>query len=166
MLCEHIHEFTRALHNGDWSMAENAANQMANIDKWESCLRLGELNFMKGNYKTASSCIDHIIVDNVQKVPESKLAVNIGIRGMILLAEVHCASIISNNVPTSVITILNSALTLAVLYHQDLLASIIRLHLANVQLLLGMPSQALKILEKELVNVLTHAGMWHVRRKP
>lgn len=159
MLCEHIHTFTQALYNGDWSIAESAANQMANIDKWESCLRLGELNFTKGDYKAALGCIDHIIVDNVQKVPDCKLAVNIRIRGMIFLAEVHCASISMNNVPTSVITILNSALSLANLYHQDLLALVIRLHLANVQLLLGMPSQALKILDKELVNVLTHAGL-------
>lgn len=131
---------------------------MANLDKWESCLRLAELNFTKGDYKSALSCIDHIIVDNVQKVPDCKLAVNIRIRAMILLAEVHCASTNLNNFPTSVITILNSALSLANVYHQDLLAAVIRLHLANVQLLLGMPNQALKILDKELVNVLTHAG--------
>lgn len=124
-LCEYIHTFTRSLHNDDWSTAELAAKQMASIDKWESCLRLTELNYTRGDYKSALGCLDYIMVDNVQKLPECDLAVNIRVRAMILLAQIHCASVLDGNVPTPVVTILNSAMNIANMYHLDYLGIVI-----------------------------------------
>lgn len=159
MLCEFLQTFTKALYNGDWSTAELAATEIAAIDKSESCLRLAELYLAKGDYVPAVVCLDQIIGDSTQKESDS-IAVHLRIRAMILLAEVHCASVTMNNVPTCIITVLNSALSLANLFHQDFYASMIQLHLANVQLLMGMPSQALKILDKVLVKVLAHGGVY------
>lgn len=158
VLCESLFTFTKAIYNGDWSVAEAAASQMAAVNKWESCLKMAELHIAKGDYQSASMCVNNVI-DHCQHDPEAKLIISFKIRAMILLAELQCASE-SFNVPASTITVLNTALASANLYHLDYLSSIIQLHLANVQLLMGIPSQSLKILDKHLVQILAHGGSY------
>lgn len=162
MLCECLFSFTRTLYNGDWSAAEVAASQMAAVDKWESCFRLAELYIARADYQSAYTCVNNVI-DNCQEDADYKQTISFKIRAMILLAELQCTSA-SHNIPTSIITVLNSALSFSNLYHLDYLSSIIHMHLANVQLLMGMPSQALKILDKHLVNILTHGGKYDIAR--
>lgn len=134
--------------------------QIAAYDKWESIIRIGQLYMAKGDFEAALVCVDQIIDENTANNPDTKTVVSIKIRAMILLAEIYCASITSNRVSTSVITILNSALSMAQLYHQDMYTPIIHLHIANVLLLMGMPSQALKICDKVMVNLLAHSSIY------
>lgn len=162
MLCECLFTFLKSLHNGEWSAAQVAATQMATIDKWESCLRLAELHIARCDFQSAYTCVN-MVIDNCQDDPEAKLTTSFKIRAMILLAELQCTSA-SFTVPTSIITVLNSALSFSNLYHLEYLSSIIHMHLANVQLLMGMPSQSLKILDKNLVQILSHGGRYDIAR--
>ncbi|QQP50051.1 Uncharacterized protein FKW44_010921, partial [Caligus rogercresseyi] len=51
---------------------------------------------------------------------------------------------------------LTSALTLTKKYHMELMESIVYLHLAHVQLQLGMPLKSLEAAEEHLPRILSH----------
>lgn len=157
MLCENLFTFTHAMHLENWLEAEASAQKMAVIDKWESCLRLAELHLYKQDYIEAHKCVSEVL-DNCQTDIKSRIRMEIYIRALILLSEIQCASSFPDSVPSGVAILLNSCLSHAVEYHLDYYVALIYLHLANVQLLLGMPAQALKLIDQSLIQILAHGG--------
>lgn len=157
MWCESLLTFTRALHQENWAEAEAAAQRMAVVHKWESCLRLAELYLHKQDFINAQACVSEIL-DKRQNDENNKLRIDYHVRALILLAEIQCASCFPNSVPSGVAILLNSCLGHADDYHLDYYAALIYLHLANVQLLMGMPGQALKMVDQCIVQILAHGG--------
>lgn len=143
------------MHHENWADAEVAAQKMAVLRKWESCLRLAELYLYKQDFVSAHACISEVL-DKCQS--DAKLRIDFHVRALILLAEVQCASSFPNTVPSGIAILLNSCLSYANDYHLDYYAAVIHLHLANVQLLLGMPAQALKMVDRCIVQILAHGG--------
>ncbi|XP_018335499.1 anaphase-promoting complex subunit 5 isoform X2 [Agrilus planipennis] len=150
ILCENLFVFIRSLHNCHWFEAETAAQKISVVDPWESKLRLTELLLYRKDYSEAHQRATEIL--------KHKLRIDYQIRAMILLAEIQCNSSFPESVPPGIISLLNSSLVYANDFHLNYLSSIVHLHLANVQLLLGMPGQALELLEGGLVHILTHGG--------
>lgn len=157
MWCEYLCTFTRAMHHENWLEAEAAAQKLAVVHKWESCLRFAELYLHKQDFISAHACVSEIL-DKRLTDEKSKLRIDFHVRALILLAEIQCASSFPDSVPSGVAILLNSCLSHAYDYHLDYLTAIIYLHLANVQLLMGMPAQALKMIDQCIVQILAHGG--------
>lgn len=154
---ESLLAFTRAMHHENWTDAEAAAQKIAVIHKWESCLRLAELYLHKRDFTSAHACVSEIL-DKCQNDSKNKLRIDFHVRALILLAEIQCASSFPNTVPSGVAILLNSCLSYANDYHLDYYAALIHLHLANVQLLMGMPAQALKMVDRCILQILAHGS--------
>jgi hypothetical protein len=60
--------------------------------------------------------------------------------------------------PAGIMTLLNNILVEATKYNLDYQAALIHLHIANVQFSLGLTSQALRVLDRCLVQILAHGG--------
>lgn len=157
MLCENIFAYIRAMHHENWAEAESAAQKIAVIDQWESCLRLAELYLYKEDYIGAHTYVSEVL-DKCQNDKTSRLRSDLYVRALILLAEIQCASSFPDSVPSGTVLLLNSSLYYSNEHHMDYYAALIHLHMANLQLLLGMPAQALKLLDRCLMQVMAHGG--------
>lgn len=157
MLYENLDVFVRSFHHENWIEAEEAARRMAVVHKWESCLRLAELYLYKEDFVGAHNCVSEIL-DKCQSDVKTTLRIDFHVRALILLAEIQCASSFPDSVPSGIAILLNSCLSYAKDYHLDYYVAVIYLHLANMQLLMGAPAQALKLLDQCLVQILAHGG--------
>lgn len=157
MLCESHFACTRAMHHENWTEAEAAAQKMAVIDQSESCLRLAELYLHKQDYIGAHSCVSEVL-DTCQNDANSHLRPDLHVRALILLSEIQAASAFPDAVPTGIALLLNSCLSYAIEHHMDYYTALVYLHMAHAQLLLGMPAQALKLLDCCLVQIMSHGG--------
>lgn len=157
MLCENLFRYIRAMHHENWMDAEAAAQKMAVVDQWESILRLGELYLYKEEFVSAHACVSEVL-DKCQNDANSRLRTDFHVRALILLAEIQCVSSFPESVPSGIALLLNSCLTYANDHHMDYYAALAYLHMANAQLLLGMPGQALKLLDRCLVQIMAHGG--------
>ncbi|KAJ8919973.1 hypothetical protein NQ315_006503 [Exocentrus adspersus] len=160
MLCENLFVFTRSLYQEKWAEAESAAQKIAVVDKREGCLRLAEIYFYKQDYVEADRCVDALLDqyenDKAYKFNDRYYYV----RAKILKAEIQFASSYPDGIPSGIITILNNCLIEAQGCQLDYQAALIHLHIANVMLLLGMTGQALRILDRSLIQVLGHGGCY------
>lgn len=155
MLCECLFTFIRAIYHEEWIEAEAAAQRMAVYDVWESRLRMTELLLQKRDFCAAQKCIREVL-DN-RNDSNLKLRIDYHVRAMILLAETQYTSNYPNVVPPMAF---NVCLAYVNDFHLDYLGALVYLHLANVQLLMGMSAQALKLLGGCLVQILTHGGIY------
>ncbi|XP_077292217.1 anaphase promoting complex subunit 5 ida [Arctopsyche grandis] len=157
MRTQHIITANYSLISGKWQEAEQAANQLASIDRWESQLIKAELHFMKGEPVYAITCLNDIL-DNCHSNEESQLFLTLRIRAMILAAQIEnsCSGI--HHVSSTNITRLNEALSMAVSSYLYYLAAVIEMHVANVQLQLGCMTNALTIVQRVLATIMAHGG--------
>lgn len=157
MLCDNLYRFTLSLHREEYQEAEMAAQSMAVVDKDESCLRMAELYLQKQSYQKAQSYVT-LILDKCKETEVFRM--DLQVRAMILLADIQCSSCGPNLVLPGLVNLLHSALTCAQEFHLNYLLSMIHLRIAHVQLLMGLPSQALSIMDKCLVQILAHGGCY------
>lgn len=155
MLCKNLFSFIRSLHHEDWLEAQAAAQRIVVLDKWEGYLRLAELYMYKQDYAEAYRCVNEV-ANSSQK--DSSKPIGFQLRALILLAEIQSASSFPDDIPAGVVILLNSCLNFATEHHLDYYAALVHLHLAKIQLLLGMPAQALKLMDKCLIQILAHGG--------
>lgn len=79
---------------------------------------------------------------------------------MILSSQVMCSSRLPGlgTTGTNPLTLLNTALEIATSRHLSYQQAIIKMHLANIQLVMGMPNQAMKLVDDAIIQVLSHGG--------
>ncbi|GLG92673.1 Anaphase-promoting complex subunit 5 [Gryllus bimaculatus] len=153
-----ILNFTEAMHNGKWQEAEQAIAQLVAIDRWESQLRKAELYLARGNYPCAAACV-YSVLDYCRLHAEDEfMCSSVHVRALILTAELQCCSATAASSPAGAISLLTTALALAQLHFLDYLSAIVGLHFANVQLQMGLASQALKLVNDSLLVILSHGG--------
>ncbi|XP_008190332.1 anaphase-promoting complex subunit 5 [Tribolium castaneum] len=157
MLCENLFIFVRALHHENWSEAEAAAQKILVVDKWEGYLRLAELYYYKQDYTEAHRFVD-ILINRFHSDNKYKLKIFYYVRAKILLAEIQFSSCYPDKVSPEIMTLLSNCLLDTDKHNLDYHSALIHLHIANIQLSLGMTSQALKILDRCLVQILAHGG--------
>lgn len=92
--------------------------------------RLAEVCLEKGDYPKGLECIDNIGKEE-QLTPQNK------IRTMILISQIMCASVSpeSGIVGVNSLVLLNTALELAVKNHLSYYKALIKMHLANIQVI-------------------------------
>lgn len=157
MLSESLSVFVKALHNENWIEAKGAANKILVFDKWEGYLRLAELHFYRQDFVTANKFID-IIITRFQSNNKYKLKIVYYVRAKILLAEIQCASSYPDKVSPGIITLLNNCLILTEKYNLEYYSAIIQMHIAHIQLDLGLKQHSMRTVEKCRLKILTHGG--------
>ncbi|KAK9729719.1 Anaphase-promoting complex subunit 5 [Popillia japonica] len=158
MLSENIFQFTYYLYHEKFLDAENMAQKISTLNKWESCLRMAEMYLCKCDYSRAHSCVNQIL----SKCQEGKrrFRIDVQVRAMILLAEIQCGTSFPDFISPGILTLLNSSLAYCSDYHLEYYTSLVELHIAHVQLLMGMPTQALSVLDRCLVQILANGGFY------
>ncbi|XP_053994438.1 anaphase-promoting complex subunit 5 [Hylaeus volcanicus] len=155
MLSEQLYVFTQLVRHEKWSEAETIALNISSLNFLESKFRLAEVYLGKGDYPKGLECIDSIEKDD-RLTPQNK------IRAMILSSQIMCASVLPENGIAGVnsLVLLNTALELAVQNHLSYYEVLIKMHLANIQLIMGMPTLALNLVEEVIIQILAHAGYY------
>ena len=155
MLSEQLCEFTKMMRHEKWSDAETVAMQIASLDPLESKFRQAEVCLAKGDFPNG---LEH--VKNIEKIegltPDNK------VRAMILTSEILSSSILpgSGMTGTNSLVLLNSALEMATRNYLSYQEADVKMHLANIQLLMGMPNQASNFIDEAIVKILAHGG-WY-----
>uniref|UniRef100_T1IR26 Anaphase-promoting complex subunit 5 n=1 Tax=Strigamia maritima TaxID=126957 RepID=T1IR26_STRMM len=144
-------DFDEAIKHGNWHEAEVAVQNMAVVNPTESNLRLAQMYLYRGDFANASKVITKLLDDDSREkeTPEFQA------RTFILQSELH---VLSRNY-SAALTPLMHGLTICNEYHLDYLTCLFTLHIANVQLLLGISSQALTLLNQVMVSVLTNGSV-------
>ncbi|PSN35870.1 Anaphase-promoting complex subunit 5 [Blattella germanica] len=157
---EQILAFTKAMHHEKWQIAENAVTSLEAIDKWESKLRRAELCVAKGDFPGADEHV-HNVLDYCRQHSEAEcVCPSLRVRALILAAELQSSCATTTSAPSGAISLLTTALALAQLHYLDYLAALIGLHLANIQLQMKLPSQALKLINQSLLVILSHGSCY------
>ncbi|XP_015586196.1 anaphase-promoting complex subunit 5 [Cephus cinctus] len=155
MLSEQLYEFVQSMRHEKWSEAEAIAMQISSLDPLESKFRQAEVCLAKGDYPKGLEYISTIEkTDNI--TPQNK------VRAMILSSQIMCASILpgSGIAGSNSLVLLNSALDIAVRHHLSYYKALLEMHLANIQLVMGMPSQAMRLVDNAIIEILSHGGCY------
>ncbi|XP_039286737.1 anaphase-promoting complex subunit 5 isoform X2 [Nilaparvata lugens] len=141
---EQILFFTQALYKGQWQAAHTAVRQLSTLDKWESCVRLAELLLAKGDNQGVKDAVEELLNE------EASVCHSLRVRAMLL---------ISKTSPTPVF-ILTTALSIASFHFLHYLTALVIMEIAQVQLNMGLPAQALKLVDHSLLIILSQGGLY------
>lgn len=154
-----LRRITRLIYWEKYDEAEEIAQSIVVLDKWESCLRLAEIYFQRGDFVRAQFCVNKILLSTEDE--KKHLRMDMQIRAKLILLDMQCVSShLSGTVPLGMLTLLNSTLAQADDYHLDYHALVIKMKMANVNLLMKMPSQAVHILDGCLAHMLSHGSLY------
>ncbi|KAL2712791.1 anaphase-promoting complex subunit 5 [Vespula squamosa] len=159
MLCEQLYEFTKMMRREKWSEADAIASRISSLDPLESKFRQAEVSLAKGDYPNTLH-----LIDNIEKI--SNITAENRVRTMILLSQIMCVSFLSGNETVGInsLVILNKALELATHNHLSYYEALIKMHLANIQLLMGLPSLAMNLVDEAITHTLAHGGCYEQGR--
>nr|XP_031826496.1 anaphase-promoting complex subunit 5 [Nomia melanderi] len=155
MLSEQLYIFTQLIRHEKWSEAATIAMNISSLDPLESKFRLAEVCLGKGDYLKG--------VDYINSIEEcEQITLQNKIRAMLLLSQIMYASDSPENGMAGVnsLVLLNTALELAVQNHLSYYEALIKMHLSNTQLIMGMPTLALNLVEEVITQILAHAGYY------
>ncbi|KAG5328440.1 APC5 protein, partial [Acromyrmex charruanus] len=156
MLSEQLHILTQLLRQEKWGEAEAVARNISSLDQLESKLRLVEVCLAKGDFPKG---LEHIgaIEEHPYVTPPYV------IRAALLSSQITCASSLPDNgtaIATNCIMRLCSALELAAQNHLSYYKALVKMYLANIQLLMGLPVLALNSVKNAIPTVLGHGGCY------
>ncbi|XP_034947106.1 anaphase-promoting complex subunit 5 [Chelonus insularis] len=156
MLSEQLIEFTKFMRNQKLNDAETIAMQISSLDNLESKFRLAEVSLAKKDY---SSGLNYL--NNLKRISKPLTAQD-QIRLIILTSQLIDSAVMGANGLASIksLILLNHALEIASNNHLSYWGSIIKVHLAKVQLMMGMPKQALCLVDEAIINILTHGSLY------
>lgn len=155
MLSEQLAEFTKMMRHEKWSEAETIAGQISSLDPLESKFRQAEVCLAKGDFPTAFENVKQI--EKMQDIsPDNR------VRAMILTSQIMSSSILPGTgiTGTNSLVLLNSALEMSTRNYLSYYEAEVKMHLANIQLLMGMPNQASNLVDEAIVQILAHGG-WY-----
>ncbi|EZA49509.1 anaphase-promoting complex subunit 5 [Ooceraea biroi] len=156
MLSEQLHIFTQLMRQEKWSEAEATATNISSLDQLESKLKLVEVCLAKGDFPKGLEYIS-MLEENPDITPPHL------IRAILLSSQITCASSLPSNrtaVITNCIMRLCSALELATRNHLSYYKALVKMHLANVQLLMGLSTLALNLVEDAIPTILGHGSYY------
>ncbi|KAL1130731.1 hypothetical protein AAG570_011972 [Ranatra chinensis] len=136
---ENVLYFVESLHKGLWQHAQAAVNQLATVDKFESQLRLCQLLLAKDNKRGAWEAANRVL--DTAECPMLR------IRALHLKAKCN---------PFGAVMALSDALFISNYHSIDYWMGLIALEMANAQLEMGLPCQAMKLVDRTLLGILSH----------
>ncbi|XP_029166139.1 anaphase-promoting complex subunit 5 [Nylanderia fulva] len=154
MLSEQLHIFTQLMRQEKWSEAEAIAKSIFNLDKFECNLKLAEVCLAKGDFEKG---LEYVNMEHEDATPLYT------IRATLLSSQIMCASSTPDNrtvIATNCMMRLCFALELATRNHLSYYKALVKMHLANVQLLMGLPTSVLNLVEDAIPTILGHGGCY------
>ncbi|XP_043287109.1 anaphase-promoting complex subunit 5 [Venturia canescens] len=159
MLSEQVAEFTKMMRHEKWSEAETIAAQISSLDPLESKFRQAEVCLAKADFSTA--------FENVRQIERLEdISPDNRVRAMILSSQIMSSSILpgTGTTGTNSLVLLNSALEMSTRNYLSYYEAEVKMHLANIQLLMGMPNQASNLVDEAIVQILAHGGWYDQAR--
>ncbi|XP_051949650.1 anaphase-promoting complex subunit 5-like [Xyrauchen texanus] len=150
MLCDLKIQFEKAMNDGKYHLAEPHVTAISALNSTEGLYRKAQLLKALNRPSEASKILQHLH----QQYEKSKNTVMI-IRVMLASAELHWDS---SGFATA-LPLLLQALALSRQHNLQSMASEAVLHLAFTQLMLGIPEQALVLVQDVLESVLAHGAL-------
>ncbi|KAF4517955.1 hypothetical protein B566_EDAN005322 [Ephemera danica] len=149
--CNAVLSFEHNIRQGHWQDARKIAEEMAAVNKWESIIRLAELNLMQGDR--------HEAMDNVTDVLTHCASVEEGSPSLHVRALIMQARILGTR-STHGARILVSALSYAESHHFTNLSNTITLKIAEHQLSVCLAAQAMSLLSNILLSIMSHGSVF------
>ncbi|XP_048857249.1 anaphase-promoting complex subunit 5 isoform X2 [Brienomyrus brachyistius] len=150
MLCDLKIQFERAMNDGKYHQAEAHMTAISALSETEGLYRKALV--LKAQNRSGEA---YGVLQRLQALSEDGRSTEMAIRVMLTTAELHWES----SSFTTALPLLLRALALARQHHLQALASETILHLAFSQLMLGVPEQALNILQEAMEAVLAHGSL-------
>ncbi|XP_057213337.1 anaphase-promoting complex subunit 5 [Triplophysa rosa] len=150
MLCDLKIQFEKAMNDGKYHMAEPLVTAISALNSTEGLYRKAQLMKALNQTSEASKILQHL-----QQRCEKSKNIEMTIRVMLASAELHWDS---SGFATA-LPLLLQALALSRQHNLQNLASETVLHLAFTQLMLGIPEQALVLVQDVLESVLAHGAL-------
>lgn len=158
-LSEQLHAFERSLREEKWSAAEEIAEQISILNPVESKFRTVETLFAKHDFSGALKLAHEIdAMENI--TPQQK------VRAKLHICQIKCGSIDSGTPQSAAdsVLLLSSALEIAKNNHLSYYEALVIMYMANCQLLLHMPYQALRNVNQAIIPILAHGGLYDQAR--
>lgn len=150
MLCDLKIQFEKAMNDGKYHLAEPHVAAISALNSTEGLYRKAQLLKALNQTSEASKILQHL-----QQLCERSKNIEMIIRVMLSSAELHWDS---SGFATA-LPLLLQALALSRQHNLQSLASETVLHLAFTQLMLGIPEQALVLVQDVLESVLAHGSL-------
>ncbi|XP_030629401.1 anaphase-promoting complex subunit 5 isoform X2 [Chanos chanos] len=150
MLCDLKIQFEKAMNDGKYHLAEPHVTAISALNSTEGLYRKAQLLKALNQTSEASK-----ILQRLQRLCEKSKNTEMVIRVMLATAELHWDS---SGFATA-LPLLLQALALAHQHNLQSLASETVLHLSFTQLMLGIPEQALALVQDVLESILAHGAL-------
>ncbi|GIX68288.1 anaphase-promoting complex subunit 5 [Caerostris extrusa] len=149
-----IIKFERALYQGKWLRALETQKGISIFDRDEGQLRKAQLLFHQGNLAEA----DTILKQLLDGIETKQIAPNFYVRILLLRSELLSAT------PNYIMALpsLMTSLSKCESYHLSGLVCLTLIQVAALQLELGLPKQALIILDQIFVSILTNGNLYDI----
>ncbi|XP_055939873.1 anaphase-promoting complex subunit 5-like [Argiope bruennichi] len=150
-LADLIIKFEKALYQGKWLKAQQTQKGIAIFDKDEGQLRKAQLLFHQGNLAEADA-----ILKGLSDGSEIKISPHFYVRVLLLRSEMLSAT--PNYVMA--LSLLMTCLAKCETYHLSGLLSLTLIQVAALQLELGLPKQALILLDQIYISILINGSLY------
>ncbi|XP_054724670.1 anaphase-promoting complex subunit 5-like [Uloborus diversus] len=151
-LADLLIKFEKFLYQGKWVKALQTQKGISVFDVDEGSLRKAQLFLYQGNHSEANDILKKLL----EKCENSDVSPHFHVRVLLLRSELLCdASSYVVALPT-----LMTCLSKCDLHHLLHLGALTKLQVAVVQLELGLPEQALNLLDEVFVTLLTHGSAY------
>ncbi|GBM09638.1 Anaphase-promoting complex subunit 5 [Araneus ventricosus] len=151
-LADLIIKFEKALYQGKWLKAQQTQKGIAIFDKDEGQLRKAQLLFHQGNLAEADTILKGLLDGSEAK----QISPFFYVRVLLLRSELLSAT--PNNIMA--LPLLMTGLSKCETYHLSGLLSLTLIQVAALQLELGLPKQALVLLDQIYISILTNGSLY------
>lgn len=145
-------KFEKALYHGKWLKAQQTQKGISIFDMNEAYLRKAQLLLNQGNLSEA----DEILKKLLDECETTEVSPHFHVRALLLRAELLCETPNYAAALPSLMTCLARCKT----HHLLHLETLTMLQVATIQLKLGLPKQALHLLNEVFVSLLTHGSAY------
>ncbi|KAK0177690.1 hypothetical protein PV328_001718 [Microctonus aethiopoides] len=154
ILSEQLSQFTKMMRHEKWSEAGTIAMQISSLDPLESKFRLVEVALAKADYPTGLKYLSDI--------EKQTLTAQQRVRAMILSSQIMSSSAVPGNglAGINALVLLNSALEMATRNYLSYYEAVVKMHLANIQLVMDMPNQASSLIDEAIIQILAHGSYY------
>ncbi|XP_013393534.1 anaphase-promoting complex subunit 5 [Lingula anatina] len=157
-ICEQKIMFDQAVHCGNWQVAMETVNNISAIDSKEGEYRKAVLLKEKGQVEDAFQILHSFLVERKKKL--ESCSADLYSRVLLALGELYCQT----DNPSAAIPHILECVSVAKSHHMLLTLIMAKMHLAFIQFTMNMPAQALRMIEEDLVTVLTHGSVYNKAR--
>lgn len=151
--------YDRALLQGDMDKAQTCVEQLAAVDKSEADYRFALNMLHTGKYTEVLPFLQKLLENSREKVSLSGGKTSAAeYQTRVLLALTQLFLLLED--PVAALPYALNCLTLSCSHYLDHVAALASLHIAQIQLSLGLPTKAVNLVKRIMVQVLSHGSLY------